>query len=106
MAFFRPMPAATPDDLALLTCAEMARADAAAVARGTASERLMEAAGGAVADAVRRRFERQPVAVLCGPGNNGGDGFVVARLLAASGWPVELFLLGRVEDLKGDAKLN
>jgi hydroxyethylthiazole kinase-like uncharacterized protein yjeF len=106
MAFFRPMAAATPDHAALLTCAEMARADAGAVERGVASERLMEAAGSAVAGAVQARFVRQPVAVLCGPGNNGGDGFVAARLLAEARWPVELFLLGRPEDLKGDAKLN
>lgn len=100
------MRATTADDTVLLTCAEMTRADAGAVARGVASERLMEAAGGAVATAVRARFEKQPVTVLCGPGNNGGDGFVAARLLAEQGWPVELFLLGRIDDLKGDAKLN
>jgi ADP-dependent NAD(P)H-hydrate dehydratase / NAD(P)H-hydrate epimerase len=100
------MKATAVDTAKLLTCAEMARADAGAIARGIASERLMEAAGAAVAAAVRARFEKQPVTVLCGPGNNGGDGFVAARLLADQGWLVELFLLGRIEGLSGDAKLN
>ena len=91
---------------ALLTCAEMARADAAASAGGIASEWLMEAAGSAVAAALRDRFPAQPTIVLCGPGNNGGDGFVVARLLAAAGWRVMVALLGDADALKGDAKLN
>src|ERR1700761_8165705 len=68
----------------------MGRADAAAIAAGTPGTVLMERAGTAVADAVCARFPRQNAIVLCGPGNNGGDGYVVARLLKARGWPVEL----------------
>ena len=84
---------------ALLNTAEMGDADRLATAGGISGPELMHRAGEAIANAVCRRWSVRPVAVLCGPGNNGGDGFVVARLLAARGWPVRLALLGTRERL-------
>lgn len=81
----------------------MYAADQYAIDQGVSGERLMENAGREAAELISERFERQPVAILCGPGNNGGDGFVIARYLANDGWPVRLSLLGDPARLKGDA---
>ncbi|MCZ6523136.1 MAG: NAD(P)H-hydrate dehydratase [Alphaproteobacteria bacterium] len=89
----------------LLTVEEMSRADRAAVAAGVAGEVLMENAGAGVAREIIARWEPGRAAVLCGPGNNGGDGFVVARHLAEAGWEVRLGLMGAIERLAGDAAL-
>ncbi|MCB1505110.1 MAG: NAD(P)H-hydrate dehydratase [Hyphomicrobiaceae bacterium] len=88
----------------LLTTEEMGRADKAAVPAGVPSLTLMENAGRAVAEAAWRHVQKgDRVAVLCGPGNNGGDGFVAARLLAERGCDVVVGLLGDAGDVKGDA---
>ena len=92
----------------LLTPAEMGRADALTIARGTSGEQLMENAGYAVADAICARFTQGARAVvLCGMGNNGGDGFVIARVLKQRGFIVRVALAlpkdMTARDLKGDA---
>jgi NAD(P)H-hydrate epimerase len=89
----------------LLTIEEMTAADAAAIAAGVAGIELMESAGAAVAQAISVRFAPRPTLVLCGPGNNGGDGFVTARRLKERGWPVRVALLGARAGLRGDAAL-
>lgn len=96
-----------PDKAALLTVAEMAQADQLTIDAGTPGLDLMEAAGTGVFDEIRRRFPGASQAtVLCGPGNNGGDGFVVARLLKQAGWTVRVGLLGERNGLTGDAATN
>lgn len=92
------------DGLELLTAAEMARADELTIAGGTPGLTLMENAGRGIAEEVEWVAEPGArIAVLCGPGNNGGDGFVAARLLRERGYSVSVALLGSRVALKGDA---
>jgi hydroxyethylthiazole kinase-like uncharacterized protein yjeF len=77
----------------LLSNDEMREADRLAIAAGISGSELMEAAGRAVARFVISRWNRRPVLVLCGPGNNGGDGYVAAAHLKNGGWPVALAAL-------------
>ena len=96
----------------LLTAAQMRAIEQAAIESGEVTGlELMERAGRGVVEAI---FEEWPelkatshrAVVLCGPGNNGGDGFVVARLLKEWGWEVEVFLYGYAEKLPPDARVN
>jgi ADP-dependent NAD(P)H-hydrate dehydratase / NAD(P)H-hydrate epimerase len=89
----------------ILTAAEMGAADRRTADEfGVALAILMENAGAAVARFCRRRYpEAKRVVVLCGKGNNGGDGFVAARLMAMAGADVEILLLGRMDEVRAEA---
>ncbi|MDZ4392543.1 NAD(P)H-hydrate dehydratase [Cypionkella sp.] len=96
----------------VLTAAQMKAIEAAAIAsRAVTGLELMERAGAGVVAAVLEEWPEmaltpQRAVVLCGPGNNGGDGFVVARLLAGRGWAVEVYLYGDAGKLPPDARVN
>lgn len=96
----------------LLTAAQMRAIEKAAIDSGEVTGlELMERAGRGVVEAVFQewpelRATSHRAVVLCGPGNNGGDGFVVARLLKEWGWEVEVFLYGSPEGMPPDARVN
>src|SRR6187402_1508155 len=88
----------------ILTAAEMGEADRASVTAGVSMTTLMQHAGEAVARFVRSQYSHaQRVTVLCGTGNNGGDGFVAAKTLADAGVDVAVLLVGDEAKLKGEA---
>lgn len=90
----------------LLTPTKMSRVDAAAIASGISGQALMLRAGEAVAACVLRHYPAAlRFAVLCGPGNNGGDGYVAADALVRCGANVRVFALGDQERLRGDARI-
>jgi NAD(P)H-hydrate epimerase len=89
---------------ALLDVRRMDEADRLTVASGKTVIELMENAGSAVAHAIEKRWSARPAIVLCGPGNNGGDGFVTARHLSEAGWSVRVALLGSQDHLTGAAR--
>lgn len=110
----------------LLTAAQTRNVEEQAIKGGIASAQLMERAGASVVQLIDHIVQQQragaaqnghtrptdqpdlarpPVTVLCGPGNNGGDGFVIARILRKQGWTVRVGLLGERDQLEGDAAL-
>jgi NAD(P)H-hydrate epimerase len=91
---------------ALLDAREMGEADRLTVVAGTSVSALMENAGRGAAQEVMLRWSARRVTVLCGPGNNGGDGIVAAQHLADAGWNVRIALLGSRENLKDAARYH
>ena len=87
----------------IITPQEMYRAEQAVISAGTAGFELMLRAGRGVAEAILDLYPVGRINVLCGPGGNGGDGFVAAAHLAERGWEVRVFLLGQAKSLTGDA---
>ncbi|RCK25734.1 bifunctional ADP-dependent NAD(P)H-hydrate dehydratase/NAD(P)H-hydrate epimerase [Thalassospira lucentensis] len=90
----------------ILTTDQMYDADRKTIDGGIPGDVLMENAGRTVFEEIIRHWSPRSVSVLCGPGNNGGDGFVIARLLRDEGWSVRLGLLGEIEHLGGDAAFH
>jgi len=105
-----PQPWALPGDArsahALLNVAASRAIDQAAIAAGTPELELMERAGAATAAAIRERWQPVPTLVLAGPGNNGGDGFVAARVLRDRGVDAVVYLASARTAVQGDARIH
>ncbi len=107
----RPNKNPTEEKTELLSVEEMYTADSLAISSGIPGTELMDNAGRALADEAAGLCQSGRIVVLCGPGNNGGDGFIAARALAERNgdradpsFDIRVCLLGNVETLKGDAK--
>ena len=90
-----------------VTSTRMREIEAASEKLGVSTRTLMENAGRGIAHVVMREFPHPATTIiLCGTGNNGGDGFVTARYLFQAGWNVKVLIAGEPEKLKGDARAN
>ncbi len=87
----------------ILTASQMYAVDKETVAKIMPEFELMSNAGFATVCEISKRFKKTPAFILCGSGNNGGDGFVIANLLQQRGWSVEVVFTGNLPDLKGAA---
>src|SRR3990172_12265389 len=94
----------------VVTAKEMAEIDRKTIAEiGIPGMVLMENAGRKVVESIKvylGRIENKKIIVVCGKGNNGGDGYVIARYLKNMGAEVDIYLLGLEKDIKGDARQN
>src|SRR5262245_47424940 len=94
----------------ILTAQQMREMDRLTVERcGIPYPTLMETAGSRVVEAIIENYgpvEAKAFTIFCGKGNNGGDGAVIARLLFMRGAQVKVFLVGKIEDTKGEARVN
>src|ERR671912_2826013 len=98
------------EEMRILNADQMREADRRTIQEiGIASLVLMENAGRQVVAAIESLYSdlaERSIAIVCGKGNNGGDGFVVARTLQQRGFDVSVFVIGRISEVKGDARIN
>lgn len=92
--------------LELFTTEKMYQADQMAAENGISGVELMYNAGRAVFEEICHHFPKARVSIFCGPGNNGGDGFVIAQLLYEAGWSVNVVLMTPSDSFMGDAKFH